>query len=156
MTRVTLSLLFGKISLLKGLGPHLFLRAAWLTFQRRVWAQGLNKELQTSFSIGESSYFSEINKSNWQRFLFDLSWENLLDRGAWQATVHRVTQNQTWPSSWAHTHDLLVRARWTQAQLLLALTQADTQTTTGEACLLHLFVRLSSSFSPTIESTDTP
>ena len=30
--------------------------------------------------------------------------ENPIDRGAWWATVHRVTKNQTWLSQWARTH----------------------------------------------------
>ena len=29
-------------------------------------------------------------------------WENPMDRGAWQATVHRIAKSQTWLSDWAH------------------------------------------------------
>ena len=29
---------------------------------------------------------------------------NPMDRGTWQATVQRITKNQTWLSNWAHTH----------------------------------------------------
>ena len=30
-------------------------------------------------------------------------WENPMDRGAWWATVHEVSKNQTWLSDWAHS-----------------------------------------------------
>ena len=30
--------------------------------------------------------------------------KNLMDRGAWQATVHGITQSQTWLSYWAYVH----------------------------------------------------
>ena len=30
--------------------------------------------------------------------------DNSMDRGAWWATVHGVTKNQTWLSDWAHTY----------------------------------------------------
>ena len=33
-----------------------------------------------------------------------LAWENPMDRGPWQAEVHRVTQSQTWLSDWTYTH----------------------------------------------------
>ena len=33
--------------------------------------------------------------------------EHSKDRGAWWATVHRVTKNQTWLSDWTHTADIL-------------------------------------------------
>ena len=29
--------------------------------------------------------------------------ENAMDREAWQATVHDVTESQTWLSDWTHT-----------------------------------------------------
>ena len=32
--------------------------------------------------------------------------ENLMHRGAWQATVHGVTKCQTWLSMCTHTHNL--------------------------------------------------
>ena len=33
-----------------------------------------------------------------------LAWKNPMDRGAWQATVQRVTKSQTWLNDWAHAH----------------------------------------------------
>ena len=30
--------------------------------------------------------------------------ENSMDKGAWRVIVHRVTESQTWLSSWAHTN----------------------------------------------------
>ena len=37
-------------------------------------------------------------------------WENPMDRGAWQATVHGVVKSWTWQSVWAHTH--IVNSWW--------------------------------------------
>ena len=31
-------------------------------------------------------------------------WDNPMDRGDWQATVHGVTKNWTWLSNWTHAH----------------------------------------------------
>ena len=33
-----------------------------------------------------------------------LAWENSMDRGAWQARVHRVAETETRMNDWAHMH----------------------------------------------------
>ena len=33
--------------------------------------------------------------------------ENSMDKEAWQATVHEITESQTWLSDWAHMHHIL-------------------------------------------------
>ena len=42
-------------------------------------------------------------------------WDNPMDKGAWQATVYRVTKRRTWLSNWARTYsdnsDLLLKNR---------------------------------------------
>ena len=37
---------------------------------------------------------------------------NPMDRGAWWATVHGVSKNQTWLSNWTHTHFLATNKDW--------------------------------------------
>ena len=48
-------------------------------------------------------------------FLSVADWDNPMDKGAWQATVYRVTKRRTWLSNWARTYsdssDLLLKNR---------------------------------------------
>ena len=43
-------------------------------------------------------------RRKWQPTPVILAWENSMDRGAWQATVHGITKSWTWLSNWAQTH----------------------------------------------------
>ena len=43
--------------------------------------------------------------------------ENLMDRGAWQATVHGVAKSQTQLNNWAHTTQHVCQALWFQCWL---------------------------------------
>ena len=47
---------------------------------------------------------------------------NPMDRGAWQATVHGVTKNQTWISNWTTTNYLgHCKVKWSESQSCLIL-----------------------------------
>ena len=45
-----------------------------------------------------------------------VAWRILMDRGAWQATVHGVAKSQTEVTWHAHTHDVPITARGLRIQ----------------------------------------
>ena len=70
-----------------------------------------------------------------------LAWKNPMDRGAWQATVQRVTKSQTWLNDWAHTKISLGMAHAVYGSQHWGLCLADT-VITASSTWAHLVLRL--------------
>ena len=83
--------------------------------------------------------------------------ETSIDRGAWWATVHGVTENWTWLSNWACTHkrELLYSSR-NSAQCSLVTLTARNSKKEGYMYMFSWFTLLAVETNTTLQSNYTP
>ena len=66
------------------------------------WVHNLPAKQETA-AIQETWFWSLVQEVSLEKEMAThfsiLAWENPMDRGTWQATVHRVTKNRTWLSN---------------------------------------------------------
>ena len=66
------------------------------------WGNNLPAKQETA-AIQETWFWSLVQEVSLEKEMAThcsiLAWENPMDRGAWQATVHRVAKNRTWLSN---------------------------------------------------------
>ena len=89
----------------KSCSMHMYLQLqclVWMSVARHpyIWwpKERVTKEGQTQSIMMKKSNKCEVGNGNPLQYS---PLENSMDRGAWQATVHRVTKSQTQLSSWA-------------------------------------------------------